>query len=36
MRQFNITVNGVAYQVSVEEVGGAAAPLPPSPLLPPL
>ena len=29
MRQFNITVNGVAYQVSVEEVGGAAAPVAP-------
>ena len=34
MRQFNITVNGVAYQVSVEEVGAAApvaAPVAPTP-----
>lgn len=31
MRQFNITVNGVAYQVSVEEAGAASAPLPPLP-----
>ena len=28
MRKFNITVNGVAYEVEVEEVaGGAAAPV---------
>lgn len=27
MRQFNITVNGQSYQVSVEEVGGVAAPM---------
>jgi len=27
MRNFNITVNGVGYQVSVEEVGAAAAPV---------
>ena len=25
MRKFNITVNGVAYEVEVEEVSGAAA-----------
>ena len=30
MRQFNITVNGIGYQVSVEEVGaGSAAPAAP-------
>ncbi|MDO4349585.1 MAG: acetyl-CoA carboxylase biotin carboxyl carrier protein subunit, partial [Eubacteriales bacterium] len=28
MRQFNITVNGVAYSVAVEEVNGTAAPAP--------
>ena len=27
MRQFNITVNGVAYQVSVEETGAVSAPV---------
>lgn len=27
MRQFNITVNGASYQVSVEEVGAASAPV---------
>ena len=27
MRQFNVTVNGVAYQVSVDEVGAFAAPV---------
>ena len=27
MRQFNITVNGVAYSVAVEEVNGAVAPV---------
>ena len=27
MRQFNITVNGVAYSVAVEEVGAASAPV---------
>ena len=36
MRRFNITVNGKAYDVAVEEVGGAAPvsalPLPPLPL----
>lgn len=26
MRQFNVTVNGVSYQVSVDEVGVSAAP----------
>ena len=29
MRQFNITVNGVAYQVSVEETGVVSAPVAP-------
>ena len=29
MRQFNITVNGVGYQVSVEEVAAGAAPAAP-------
>ncbi|MEG0269058.1 MAG: biotin/lipoyl-containing protein [Clostridia bacterium] len=29
MRQFNINVNGVAYQVSVEEVGASSAPMAP-------
>ena len=28
MKQYNITVNGVTYQVEVEEVGGSAAPAP--------
>ncbi len=27
MRQFNVTVNGVAYSVAVEEVGAASAPV---------
>ena len=27
MRQFNVTVNGIAYQVSVEETGAFAAPV---------
>lgn len=27
MRQFNVTVNGIAYQVSVDEVGAFAAPV---------
>ncbi|MDD3335230.1 MAG: biotin/lipoyl-binding protein [Eubacteriales bacterium] len=27
MRQFNVTVNGVAYQVSVEEAGASSAPV---------
>ena len=35
MRQFNITVNGVAYSVAVEEVGAASAPVA-APWLPPL
>ncbi|MEG2703123.1 MAG: acetyl-CoA carboxylase biotin carboxyl carrier protein subunit, partial [Clostridia bacterium] len=30
MRQFNITVNGAAYQVSVEEVGATSAPVAPA------
>ena len=29
MKRFNITVNGKAYDVQVEEVGGAAAPAAP-------
>lgn len=28
MKKYNIVVNGVAYEVDVEEVGGAAAPAP--------
>jgi len=28
MRKFNITVNGNAYEVEVEEIGGVAAPTP--------
>lgn len=28
MKKFNITVNGQAYEVEVEELGGAAAPAP--------
>ncbi len=27
MKRFNVTVNGVAYDVTVEEIGGAAAPV---------
>ena len=36
MRKFNITVNGVAYEVEVEEVGAAAvsAPVPAAPAAP--
>ena len=34
MRKFNITVNGVAYEVEVEEVGGAAAPVAVAPAAP--
>ena len=30
MKRFNITVNGKAYDVQVEEVGGAAAPAAPA------
>ena len=30
MRQFHITVNGTSYQVSVEEVSSASAPVPAS------
>ena len=29
MKRFNVTVNGVAYDVTVEEIGGAAAPVAP-------
>ena len=29
MKRFNVTVNGVAYDVIVEEIGGAAAPVAP-------
>ena len=29
MKRFNVTVNGVAYDVTVEEIGGAAAPAAP-------
>lgn len=28
MKRFSVTVNGVAYDVTVEEIGGAAAPTP--------
>lgn len=35
MRQFNITVNGVAYQVSVEETGAASAPVAAAPVAAP-
>ncbi|MDO4553244.1 MAG: biotin/lipoyl-containing protein [Bacillota bacterium] len=31
MKKYNIVVNGVAYEVEVEEVGGAAAPAAPAP-----
>lgn len=34
MRQFNITVNGASYQVSVEEVGAAPAPASAAPIAP--
>lgn len=30
MKRFNVTVNGVTYDVCVEEVGGAAAPVAPA------
>ena len=33
MRYFNITVNGVAYSVAVEEVNGAAAPVAAAPVV---
>ena len=33
MRHFNITVNGVAYSVAVEEVNGAAAPVAVAPVV---
>ena len=33
MRQFNITVNGVAYSVAVEEVNGAVAPVAVAPVV---
>lgn len=32
MKRFNITVNGKAYDVAVEEVGGAAAPVQAAPV----
>lgn len=35
MRQFNITVNGVAYQVSVEETGAVSAPVAAAPVAAP-
>lgn len=35
MRQFNITVNGVAYSVAVEEVGAASAPVAAAPVAAP-
>ncbi|MDO4545707.1 MAG: acetyl-CoA carboxylase biotin carboxyl carrier protein subunit, partial [Bacillota bacterium] len=31
MKKYNITVNGTAYAVEVEEMGGAAAPAAPAP-----
>ncbi|MBE6886647.1 MAG: acetyl-CoA carboxylase biotin carboxyl carrier protein subunit, partial [Ruminococcaceae bacterium] len=31
MKKFNVTVNGVTYQVEVEEVGGAASTAAPAP-----
>ena len=34
MRKFNITVNGVAYEVEVEEVGGVPAPVAVAPVAP--
>lgn len=36
MRQFNITVNGVAYSVAVEEVGAASAPVAAAPVAAPV
>lgn len=36
MRQFNITVNGVGYQVSVEEVGASAPMAPVAPMAAPV
>ncbi len=30
MKRFNVTVNGVAYDVTVEEIGGASAPVAPA------
>lgn len=36
MRQFNITVNGVGYQVSVEEVGASAPLAPVAPMAAPV
>jgi biotin carboxyl carrier protein len=35
MRRFNITVNGVTYDVAVEEVGGAAPVVAPTPVAAP-
>lgn len=34
MRKFNITVNGKAYEVEVEEIGGVAAAMPARPAAP--
>ncbi len=34
MKRFNVTVNGVAYDVTVEEVGGAYTPAPAAPVAP--
>ena len=36
MRRFNVTVNGVSYDVVVEEVGGAAASAPVAPVAAPV
>ncbi len=34
MKKFHITVNGTAYEVDVEEIGGAAAPVAAAPAAP--
>ena len=34
MKKYNIKVNGVSYEVEVEEVGGVSAPVPPQPAAP--
>ena len=36
MRRFNVTVNGVSYDVVVEEVGGASAPAAQAPVAAPV
>lgn len=36
MKRYNITVNGKAYDVAVEEVGGSAAPAAPAPAAAPV